>query len=104
SAGHGCMLQYALLHLSGYALPLEEIKRFRQWESMTPGHPELGCAPGIETTSGPLGQGAGNAVGMAIAAKMLAARFNTPEHPIVSHRIWAIVRDGDMMEGVASEA
>jgi len=104
SAGHGCMLQYALLHLCGYALPLEEIKRFRQWESMTPGHPELGCAPGIETTTGPLGQGAGNAVGMAIAAKMLAARFNTPEHPIVSHRIWAIVSDGDMMEGVASEA
>ena len=77
SAGHGSMLLYALLHLSGYGLPLEEIKKFRQWESMTPGHPERGCAPGVETTTGPLGQGLGNAVGMAIAARMAAERFNT---------------------------
>ncbi len=104
SAGHGSMLLYALLHLSGFALPLEEIRRFRQWESMTPGHPEFGHAPGVETTTGPLGQGAGNSVGMAIAARMLAERFNTPEHAIVGHRVWAIVSDGDLMEGVASEA
>ena len=104
SAGHGSMLLYALLHLSGFALPLEQLKRFRQWESMTPGHPEHGCAPGVETTTGPLGQGFGNSVGMAIAAKMLAERFNTPEHRIVDHRIWAIASDGDLMEGVASEA
>jgi transketolase len=104
SAGHGSMLLYAMLHLSGYDLPLDEIRRFRQWESMTPGHPEHGCAPGVETTTGPLGQGFGNAVGMAIAAKMLAARFNTPDHPIVGHRVWAIASDGDIMEGVQAEA
>ena len=104
SAGHGSMLLYALLHLSGYDLPLEEIRKFRQWESRTPGHPEHGCAPGVETTTGPLGQGFGNAVGMAIAAKMAAARFNTPDHPVVSHRTWVIASDGDLMEGVASEA
>ena len=104
SAGHGSMLLYALLHLSGFDLPLEELKRFRQWESMTPGHPEYGCAPGVEATTGPLGQGVGNAIGMAIASLMLAERFNTPAHPIISHRIWAIVSDGDLMEGVASEA
>jgi transketolase len=104
SAGHGSMLLYALLHLSGYDLPLNEIKRFRQWESMTPGHPEHGGAPGVETTTGPLGQGVGNGVGMAIAARMQAERFNTPEHAVVGHRIWAIVSDGDMMEGVGSEA
>src|SRR5262245_55071380 len=104
SAGHGSMLLYALLHLSGYDLPLDEIRRFRQWESKTPGHPEHGCAPGIETTTGPLGQGIANSVGMAIAARMMADRFNTPDHRIVGHRIWAIVSDGDMMEGVASEA
>ncbi len=104
SAGHGSMLLYALLHLSGYALPLEEIKRFRQWESMTPGHPEHGCAPGVETTTGPLGQGVGNSVGMAIAAKMLAERFNAPDFRLVEQRVWAIVSDGDMMEGVGSEA
>jgi transketolase len=104
SAGHGSMLLYALLHLSGYALPLEEIKRFRQWESMTPGHPERGCAPGVETTTGPLGQGVGNSVGMAIAARMLAERFNTPDARLVEQRVWAIVSDGDMMEGVGSEA
>ncbi len=104
SAGHGSMLLYALLHLSGFALPLEELKRFRQWGSMTPGHPEHGCAPGVETTTGPLGQGLGNSVGMAIAARMLAERFNAPGHRIVGHRIWTIVSDGDVMEGVGSEA
>ena len=104
SAGHGSMLLYALLHLSGYDLSLEEIRRFRQWESKTPGHPERGCAPGVETTTGPLGQGVGNSVGMAIASKMLAERFNTPDHRIVGHRVWALVSDGDMMEGVGSEA
>ncbi len=104
SAGHGSMLLYALLHLSGYDLPLAEIQRFRQWGSRTPGHPELGCAPGVETTTGPLGQGLGNAVGMAIAARMAADRFNTPGQAIVSHRTWVIASDGDMMEGVGSEA
>jgi len=104
SAGHGSMLLYALLHLSGYDLPLDELRRFRQWESKTPGHPERGCAPGVETTTGPLGQGVANSVGMAIAARMMADRFNTPDQRIVNHRIWAIVSDGDMMEGVASEA
>jgi transketolase len=104
SAGHGSMLLYALLHLSGYDLSLDEIRRFRQWESKTPGHPEHGVAPGVETTTGPLGQGVANSVGMAIAARMMADRFNTPDHRIVGHRIWAIVSDGDMMEGVASEA
>ena len=104
SAGHGSMLLYALLHLSGYQLSLDEIRNFRQWGSMTPGHPEFGHAPGVETTTGPLGQGVGNSVGMAIAARMLAARFNTPDRQLVTHRVWAIVSDGDMMEGVASEA
>jgi len=104
SAGHGSMLLYALLNLSGFALPLEQIKRFRQWGSMTPGHPERGCAPGVETTTGPLGQGFGNAVGMAIAARMAAERFNTPGLRVVDHRIWAIASDGDVMEGVQSEA
>ena len=104
SAGHGSMLLYALLHLSGYDLPLDEIRRFRQWESRTPGHPERGCAPGVETTTGPLGQGVGNSVGMAIAARMMAERFNTPDQRLVTHRVWALVSDGDLMEGVASEA
>ncbi len=104
SAGHGSMLLYALLHLSGYDLSLEDLKAFRQWDSRTPGHPEHGCAPGVETTTGPLGQGVGNAVGMAIAARLAAERFNTPAHRIVGHRVWAIVSDGDLMEGVGSEA
>jgi transketolase len=104
SAGHGSMLLYALLHLAGYGLPLDQIRNFRQWESQTPGHPEYGHAPGVETTTGPLGQGISNAVGMAIAARMLAARFNTPDHPIIGHRVWVIASDGDMMEGVGSEA
>ncbi len=104
SAGHGSMLLYSLLHLTGYDLPLEQIKNFRQWESMTPGHPERGAAPGIETTTGPLGQGFGNAVGMAIAEAFLGARFNRPGHKIIDHFTFGIASDGDLMEGVASEA
>ncbi len=104
SAGHGSMLIYALLHLTGYDLPLEELKRFRQWGSRTPGHPEYGHTPGVETTTGPLGQGFGNGVGMAIAEAFLAAHYNRPGHEIVDHHTYAIVSDGDLMEGVASEA
>ncbi|MGI5915759.1 MAG: transketolase [Anaerolineae bacterium] len=104
SAGHGSMLLYALLHLSGYDLPMEELQRFRQWGSLTPGHPEYGLTPGVETTTGPLGQGFANGVGMAIAAKMAAERYNTAEHTIVDHYIYGIVSDGDLMEGVTSEA
>jgi transketolase len=98
------MLLYALLHLTGYDLSLDEIKRFRQWESKTPGHPEHGLTPGVEATSGPLGQGFANGVGMAIAERFLAAHFNRPGHSIVDHFTYAIVSDGDLMEGVASEA
>jgi len=104
SAGHGSMLLYALLHLTGYDLPLEELKRFRQWGSKTPGHPEYGLTPGVETTTGPLGQGFANGVGMAIAARMAAERYNTAEFKIVDHYIYGIVSDGDLMEGVSSEA
>ncbi len=104
SAGHGSMLLYALLHLTGYALPLEEIRRFRQWGSKTPGHPEYGLTPGVDATTGPLGQGFGNAVGMAIAERHLAARFNRPGHTVVDHHTYAIASDGDLMEGVAAEA
>ena len=104
SGGHGSMLLYSLLHLTGYALPLEQIQQFRQWESMTPGHPERGAAPGVETTTGPLGQGFGNGVGMAMAERFLAARYNRPGHEIVDHYTYGIVSDGDLMEGVASEA
>lgn len=104
SGGHGSMLLYSLLHLTGYALPLEQVQQFRQWDSMTPGHPERGLAPGVETTTGPLGQGFGNGVGMAIAEKFLAARYNRPGHEIVNHYTYGIVSDGDLMEGVASEA
>ncbi len=104
SAGHGSMLLYALLHLSGYELSLEEIKRFRQWGSLTPGHPERGVTPGVETTTGPLGQGFGNGVGMAIAERYLAQLFNRPGYSIVDHYTYAIVSDGDLMEGVAAEA
>ena len=104
SAGHGSMLLYGLLHLCGYDLTLDDLRHFRQWESRTPGHPEHNCAPGVETTTGPLGQGVGNAVGMAIAARRLAERFNTRDHQLINHRVWALVSDGDMMEGVASEA
>ncbi len=104
SAGHGSMLLYSLLFLSGYDLSLDEIKRFRQWGSHTPGHPERGHTPGVEVTTGPLGQGFGNAVGMAIAEAHLAARYNHPDLPIIDHRTYVIASDGDLMEGVASEA
>ncbi len=104
SAGHGSMLLYALLHLSGYELPLEELKRFRQFGSMTPGHPERGVTPGVEVTTGPLGQGFGDGVGMAIAERYLGTLLNRPGYNVVDHFTYAIVSDGDMMEGVASEA
>jgi len=104
SAGHGSMLLYSLLHLTGYDLPLEQIKQFRQWESKTPGHPERGLTPGVETTTGPLGQGFGNGVGMAMAEKFLAARYNRPGHELVNHYTYAVVSDGDLMEGIAAEA
>ncbi|HEY7239725.1 MAG TPA: transketolase [Burkholderiales bacterium] len=104
SAGHGSMLLYSLLHMSGYELPLEQIKQFRQWGSITPGHPERGVTPGVEVTTGPLGQGFGNGVGMAIAEAHLAARYNRPGFEICNHYTYAICSDGDLMEGVASEA
>ncbi len=104
SGGHGSMLLYSLLHLTGYDLPLDELKRFRQWESLTPGHPEYGLTPGVEVTTGPLGQGFANGVGMAIAASHLSATFSQPGHEIIDPYIYAIVTDGDLMEGVASEA
>lgn len=104
SNGHGSMLLYALLHLTGYALPLEELKRFRQLKSMTPGHPEYGYAPGVETTTGPLGQGLANAVGMALAEKILAARYNRPGHTIVDHYTYVFLGDGCLMEGISHEA
>ncbi|NLG73667.1 MAG: transketolase [Chloroflexi bacterium] len=104
SGGHGSMLLYSLLYLTGYDLSLEEIKNFRQWESATPGHPEYGMTPGVEVTTGPLGQGFANGVGMALAATHLAARFNRPGYNVIDHYIYAIVTDGDLMEGVASEA
>jgi transketolase len=104
SAGHGSMLLYSLLYLTGYDLSLDEIKRFRQWGSKTPGHPEYGLTPGVEITTGPLGQGFANGVGMAIGAAHLAAQFNKDEFPVIDHNVYAIVSDGDLMEGVASEA
>jgi transketolase len=104
SAGHACILQYAALHLTGYNLALEEIKRFRQWESLTPGHPEHFLTPGIETTTGPLGQGISNAVGLAMAEKFLGQRYNRPGHTVVDHRVYGIASDGDLMEGVSQEA
>jgi transketolase len=103
SCGHASMLLYSLFHLTGYELSLDEIRNFRQWGSKTPGHPERGHTPGVETTTGPLGQGVGNAVGMALAERLLAARFNRPGHELISHRTWAFASDGDLMEGVASE-
>ncbi|HWA40113.1 MAG TPA: transketolase, partial [Gemmatimonadales bacterium] len=104
SCGHASMLLYAMLHLTGYEVSLEDIRQFRQWGSNTAGHPERGHTPGVEVTTGPLGQGVANAVGMAMAERFLAARFNRPEFDIVDHRVWAFVSDGDLMEGVASEA
>ncbi|MCL0098250.1 transketolase [Dehalococcoidia bacterium] len=104
SAGHASAMLYALLYLTGYELSLEEIKHFRQWESRTPGHPEYGLTPGVEATTGPLGQGFANGVGMAIAEKMMAQHYNRPGYEIIDHYTYAIVSDGDLMEGVASEA
>jgi transketolase len=104
SAGHGSMLLYSLLHLTGYELSLDDVRNFRQWGSKTPGHPEYGHTPGVETTTGPLGQGFANGVGMAIAERWLAARFNRPDCTIIDHYTYAIVSDGDLMEGIASEA
>ncbi len=104
SGGHGSMLLYSLLHLTGYDLPLDELKRFRQWGSKTPGHPEVGLTPGVEVTTGPLGQGFATGVGMAMAQAHLAARFNRPNYPLFDGYIYAIVTDGDLMEGVAAEA
>ncbi|MCE5207632.1 MAG: transketolase [Chloroflexi bacterium] len=104
SGGHGSMLLYSLLHLTGYPLTLDDIKQFRQWGSLTPGHPEYPLTPGIETTTGPLGQGFANGVGMAIAEAHLAAKYNKPGFPVMDHYVYGIVTDGDLMEGVASEA
>ena len=104
SGGHGCALLYSLLHLTGYDLSMDELKKFRQWGSKTPGHPEYGLTPGIEVTTGPLGQGFSNGVGMAIAEAHLAAEFNAPGHEIVSHNVFCLATDGDLMEGITSEA
>jgi transketolase len=104
SAGHGSALLYSLLHLTGYDLSLDDLKSFRQWNSKTPGHPESHLTPGVEATTGPLGQGVGNIVGMAIAREQLAARFNTPDRDLISYRIFGLCSDGDLMEGVAAEA
>jgi transketolase len=104
SGGHGCALLYSLLHLSGYDLSLADLQNFRQWNSLTPGHPEYGLTPGVEVTTGPLGQGFANGVGMAIAEAHLAAEFNRPGHAVIDHSVYAIVTDGDLMEGVAAEA
>lgn len=104
SAGHGCMLLYSLLHLAGYDVSLDDLKAFRQLGSKTPGHPERGLTPGVEATAGPLGQGLGNAVGMAIAERLLAARFNTTAHTVIDHHTFVLTGDGDMMEGVGYEA
>src|SRR5262249_44565963 len=102
--GHGSALLYTLLHLTGYDLSLADLQGFRQWGSRTPGHPERGLTPGVEVTTGPLGQGFGNAVGMAIAERRLANRFNRDGHAVVGHHPFALASDGDLMEGIASEA
>src|SRR5215467_10692273 len=104
SAGHGSMLLYSLLHLGGYDLPLEQLQSFRQWGSRTPGHPEFGLTAGVETTTGPLGQGISNAVGLAMAERWLAQRFNRPEFEVVDHHTYVIASDGDMMEGISHES
>ncbi|MGH3554995.1 MAG: transketolase, partial [Mycobacterium sp.] len=104
SAGHGSMLLYGLLHLFGYDMPREELKRFRKLGSRTPGHPEYRHTPGVETTTGPLGQGLANAVGMALAERLLAARCNTDTYRVVDHRTWVLASDGDLMEGISHEA
>src|ERR671932_1577739 len=104
SAGHGSMLLYSLLYLTGYDLPLDELKRFRQWASKTPGHPEHRLTPGVELTTGPLGQGFANGVGLALAEAHLAATYNRPGHTIVDHRTFCLCSDGDLMEGVAYES
>lgn len=104
SAGHGSMLLYSMLHLTGYDLSLEQIKQFRQWGSSTPGHPESGRTPGVEATTGPLGQGFGNGVGLAMAEAYFAARYNKPGHPLIDHYTYSIVSDGDLMEGISAEA
>ena len=104
SNGHACMLLYSMLYLTGYDLSLDDIKQFRQWGSKTPGHPEYGVVPGAEATTGPLGQGVGNSVGMAIAQRWLAARFNRDGHELFDFNVYALAGDGCMMEGISSEA
>jgi len=104
SCGHASMLLYSVLYLAGYDLTLDDLIDFRQWESKTPGHPEFGATPGVETTTGPLGQGVGNAVGMALAAAHLAVRFNRPGHDILTQRVYFLASDGDLMEGISHEA
>ncbi|MGH2863880.1 MAG: transketolase, partial [Solirubrobacteraceae bacterium] len=104
SSGHACMLQYSLLHLCGYELGIEDLQQFRQWGSLTPGHPERGHTQGIEVTTGPLGQGLANAVGMAMAERFLAERFNRPGYELVDHDVYVICSDGDLMEGISQEA
>src|SRR5436190_12451379 len=104
SSGHACVLQYALLHLCGFDLALDDLQQFRQWGSRTPGHPERGHTPGVEVTTGPLGQGMANSVGMAMAERFLAEQFNRPGHDVVDHHTYVICSDGDLMEGISQEA